>query len=118
VVSFPNEVKNMSYKINGINAFSGNIVMKSDVKCEIKIKDSYFSIEFIEDGGENITSTRVVDGKLKIIFKNTLNTLGTSTEIPLPLTGGGKTIINFAIFPIGEESTKTIVLNYTYRDEK
>lgn len=105
------------YTINGIETNSGLLVFSSDCKAEIEINGVFFKLIFIENGEDTSMSADLEDNKHHFIFRNLFRSKSTSMGINLPLRNGKVTKIEFAIQIIGSGPVKSIILNYSYRNE-
>lgn len=105
------------YKVNGIETNSGSLVFTSDCKAEIKINGVFFKLIFVENGGNIDMSADLTDGKHHFIFKNLFRSRSTSMGVNLPLENGKSTRIDFSINTTGSGPIKSILFNYSYRNE-
>lgn len=105
------------YKVNGIETHSGSLVFTSDCKAEIEINGVLFKLIFVENGGNIDMSADLTDGKRHFIFKNLFRSKSTSMGVNLPLESGESTRIDFSIHVTGSGPVKSILFNYSYRNE-
>lgn len=105
------------YKVNGTKTHSGSLVFTSKDKAEIEINGVLFKLNFIENGKDTVMYADLTEDKHVFIFQNFFREKSTSTSINLPLENGGVTKIYFSFSIIGSGPLKSILLNYSYRNE-
>lgn len=106
------------YKVNGIDTHSGSLVFTSRCKAEIEINGIFYKLIFVENGGDIDMSADLTDGKHHLIFKNLFRARSTSTGVNIPLENGGITKIDFSIHITGSGPVRSILFNYSYRNEQ